>query len=305
MSPSAPPRVFDATATASLLPYPQLVDALEQACRDYAAGRIDCPERQVVPLPQHGVMLSMPAVAERLAIHKLVNITPANRERGLPTLHGQVSAYDSVTGQLLLILDGPTVTGRRTAAISLLGLRALLPQAPTAVLLIGTGTQAKNHAEALAALYPGITLYVRGSAPGRDEAFRRELATLDADLRAAPEQTPTVDAVITLTTSRTPVYHDAARAGRLVIGVGAFQPTAAEIAADTIAASRLFVDDPAGARHEAGDLILAGVDWERVEPLVSALDRRPDDGRPIVCKTVGCAAWDLAAAGLALSRLAT
>ena len=98
---------------------------------------------------------------------------------------------------------------------------------------------------------------------------------------------------------------DAARAGRLVIGVGAFQPTAAEIAADTIAASRLFVDDPAGARHEAGDLILAGVDWDRVEPLVSALDRRPDDGRPIVYKTVGCAAWDLAAAGLALSRLAT
>ena len=57
MSPSAPPRVFDASATAALLPYPQLVDALEQACRDYAAGRIDCPERQVVPLPQHGVML--------------------------------------------------------------------------------------------------------------------------------------------------------------------------------------------------------------------------------------------------------
>ena len=55
--------------------------------------------------------------------------------------------------------------------------------------------------------------------------------------------------------------------GRLVIGVGAFTPDAAEIAAATVLNSDVFVDDPAGARHEAGDLIQAGIDWNKVRPL--------------------------------------
>ncbi|MGB7483450.1 MAG: hypothetical protein WA909_07265, partial [Castellaniella sp.] len=61
----------------------------------------------------------------------------------------------------------------------------------------------------------------------------------------------------------------------------------------------LFVDDPAGARHEAGDYLQADVDWSRVRSLSSLLDEGPPAG-PAVFKSVGCAAWDLAAARCAL-----
>ena len=74
-----------------------------------------------MPLNEDGIMLSMPATAPDLAIHKLVNVCPANGARGLPTIHGKVMAFDADTGETLFILDGPTVTGRRTAAISMLG----------------------------------------------------------------------------------------------------------------------------------------------------------------------------------------
>ncbi|MGB3287775.1 MAG: delta(1)-pyrroline-2-carboxylate reductase family protein, partial [Burkholderiaceae bacterium] len=132
-----PPAVFDAAQTAGLLDFHDMVDALAQAAADYAAGHIQAPERQVVPFPQGGVMLSMPATAQDIGIHKLVNVAPGNKTLGLPTINGVVSVYDGRTSQALAVLDGPTVTARRTAAVSMLGIRSFMAQAPRCVALLG------------------------------------------------------------------------------------------------------------------------------------------------------------------------
>ncbi len=303
-------QFFDAEQTARLTPFAALVDALAQACVESARGEIASPARLVVPLNQGGIMLSMPAAARDLAIHKLVNVCPANGQRALPTIHGHVSVCDPDTGEALLALDGPTVTGRRTAAVTLLAMRTFLHVAPREILLIGTGTQAVHHAQALAAVYPEARVIVRGSAPARAHTFcanhgnGMSMRAHDGD--AIPD---TVDVVITLTTSRAPVYDESARPNRLVIGVGAFTPEMAEIGPRTLAGSALYVDDPAGAPHEAGDFIQAGVDWAHVKALadVLAADERSSAGRvastmPIVFKSVGCAAWDLAACRVARAR---
>jgi len=293
---------FDEQQTAALLPYPELVDALSVAVTEYGAQKIVSPERLVVPLQANGVMLSMPASATDLAIHKLVNVCPGNGAKGLPTIHGQVTAYDSITGQAFFTLDGPTVTGRRTAGISALGIRRLA-RSVKSILLIGTGKQASNHAEAFAALFPDAVLYVKGSSLQSAQRFastRQGIVALDKDV--VPDD---IDVVVTLTTSRTPVYHDAARATRLVVGVGAFTPDGAEIAASIVHGSDVVVDDPAGAKHEAGDLIQAGIDWMKVGALADVIagSWSASADRPVVFKTVGCAAWDLAAARLARERL--
>jgi 1-piperideine-2-carboxylate/1-pyrroline-2-carboxylate reductase [NAD(P)H] len=140
-------RNFDAQATAELLDYPALVQGLRQTVLEYGAGKIVSPERMVVPLQEGGLMLSMPASAADIAIHKLVNVCPSNGKIRLPTIHGQVVAYDSHTGETLFVLDGPTVTGRRTAAVTVLGIQTLHGTAPRELVLIGTGKQAANHAE--------------------------------------------------------------------------------------------------------------------------------------------------------------
>lgn len=300
-------QFFDADATTLLTPFPALVDALAKACLDAARGEIASPARLVVPLNQGGSMLSMPAAARDLAIHKLVTVCPANCERTLPTIHGHVSVCDPDTGETLLALDGPTVTGRRTAAVTLLAMRTFLRRVPREVLLIGTGTQAAHHAHALAALYPGTRVLVRGRTVQRAQAF---CADHSGDLSMSPHAVASipdsVDVVIALTTSRAPVYDEAATPGRLVVGVGAFTPEMAEIGARTLEGSALYVDDQEGARHEAGDFIQAGVDWARVRGLADALTREsvavrgPDeDGKAVVFKSVGCAAWDLAACRVA------
>lgn len=286
MTPSAgTPMVCDATRTAQLLDFHLLMDAVAQAAIEIEQGTLLSPPRMVVPFGQGGTMLSMPATAPDIAVHKLVNVQRANARQGLPTIHGIVTACDAATGQPLCLLDGPEVTGRRTAAVTLLAMRTLLGRAPHHVLLIGAGAQSRHHQLALQTIFPQARVQVRH----RD--------TVGASV---PDD---VDAVVTLTTSTEPVYDEVARAGRVVIGVGAFKPEMAEIGPRTLAGSDLYADDPVGAQHEAGDLLRAGVDWSRVKSLGRLLQEAPDRSRPAVFKSVGTAAWDLAAARVALRAL--
>lgn len=288
---------LDAPQTAAALPFAPLLEALRVACLEFAAGQITCPERQVLPM-RGGTMLSMPVVGQDLAAHKLVNVCVGNKALGLPTIQGQVTAYDSGTGTPLLTLDAPTVTARRTAAISMLGIRALHGEARE-VVLIGTGAQAQGHAEALAAIFPHAKVWVKGSSLARAEAF---CAKFGGNLSPTDQIPAGADVVIATTSSKTPVYDLAAQPGRLLVAVGAYNAQMAEIAPATVRASRLYVDDLAGARHEAGDLIQAGVDWNDVHSLAEALVQAPDPQQATLFKTVGCAAWDLAACRVALGR---
>jgi 1-piperideine-2-carboxylate/1-pyrroline-2-carboxylate reductase [NAD(P)H] len=293
-------HAFDARSTANLLPYAALVQTLRETMVEYAAGRIVSPERLVVPMQEGGVMLSMPSSAEDLAIHKLVNVCPTNSARQLPTIHGQVLAYDSHTGEALFMVDGPTVTGRRTAAVTVLGIMTLLAAPPRHVHIVGTGTQAANHVEAVAALFPDADISVSGRSASGTRRFVESHLSVAPGLRAELGATPaTADVVIAVTTSKTPVYTEAARAGRLVIGVGAFTPDAAEIGKQTVDGSFVVVDDLAGAKHEAGDLIQAGIDWSRVSRLADIIEGKIRPQTPIFFKSVGCAAWDLAACRVA------
>lgn len=292
---------FGASRTAELLPFPILVETLRHAVADHARAAVLAPARQVVLFPQGGVMLSMPATAQDIGIHKLVNVVPSNKALKLPTIHGVVSAYDGATGRPLFVLDGPTVTARRTAAVSMLGIQTFRPT-PVSIALIGTGTQASGHVEALAALFPGVRTAVIGRDLTSADTFVERHKRHDLALFAARDVPADADVVITLTTSASPVYAEAAHHGRLVIGVGAYKPDLAEIAPLALSGSVIYVDDLAGAQHEAGDLIQAGVDWQRVKTLAQALTE-PKPLEPVVFKTVGCAAWDLAAARCALAAL--
>lgn len=287
--------------TARRLPFAHLVAALREAVLALARGEIDCPPRQVVPLAGGGQLLSMVCTAPDLALHKLVSVVPANRTRGLPTIQGRVQVLDAANGRLLLGLDGATVTGRRTAALSMLGIEVLAATPPQAALLIGTGTQARQHALALNALHPAVRIQVMGHSQGSAASFCEVLAGDGVAVEPVTRLGDVVaDVVICCTTSRTPVYTLPADPARLVIAVGSFSPQAAEVSAPTVRASRCFVDDPLGAAHEAGDLLQAGLGPEDMHPLAEAL-RGGWLSRPVLLKTVGCAAWDLAAARVALS----
>ncbi|MGX9526884.1 delta(1)-pyrroline-2-carboxylate reductase family protein [Alcaligenes nematophilus] len=296
--------VLSSEETARALPYPELVAQLGKAMAQYAAGTIVAPTRQVLDYPQTGQMLSMPAVSHDIGVHKLANVMLDNQRQELGSIQGLVSVYDAQNGLPLLILDAPTLSERRTAAVSMLGIQALWPQGPEHITLLGYGQQAVAHCDALMTLYPKARVTLTGRNPDRAQAVATSLQARFGDrvqaTTAVPEKT---DVLIALTSSLTPVYHEPARLDRLLIGLGAFQPDMAEFEAHTLLASRLYADDVAGARQEAGDLIQAGVDWEQVHSIHQALRTPAPKDRPLFFKSVGSAAWDLAAARCALHHL--
>ncbi len=288
---------YSAPETRALLPFPALIDALAQAALDVAAGQILCPERTTIRTRnQHGALMSMPCVADDIMVTKLLTLFANNPAAGLPTIQGQVICAEAQAGRFLFTLDGPTVTMRRTAAISLLGIRTLARAPVRRVLLIGTGTQAIAHLQALDAVHPGITVAIRGRTPERAQAFCAAHAMPALNMRPEQAHEEPFDVVLTLTASTSAIYNEPARASCLVIGVGAYRTDMVEIGPTTIAGSTLYVDDPIGAPTEAGDLYQAGVDWQTVHPLSLALQGRlPAPDQPVFFKSVGCAAWDLAA----------
>ncbi|HLR12837.1 MAG TPA: delta(1)-pyrroline-2-carboxylate reductase family protein, partial [Burkholderiaceae bacterium] len=296
-------HVLDADATSNLLDYADMISDLKQACMDLEEGRIQAPERQMVEFPGGGTMLSMPATAPDIGIHKLVNVMRDNPARNLPTIHGVVAVYDGITGAERCILHGQTITARRTAAVSMLGLDMLLPRPPRHVAIVGYGTQALSHTQAVARLYPDARVTITGRNLSRADHFVEKNKDIGVKLAAAARIPEDADVVITVTTSSTAFYEQTATTGRLIVAVGAFRPDMAEISAQTLDGSQLYVDDMVGARTEAGDLLQASIDWTRVRGIVDAVRHGVDFDRPIVYKTVGCAAWDLAAARTALNCL--
>ena len=297
-------HILDAQQTADALPYARLVPALAQAAQEFADGRITAPERQVVPIDANSVLLSMPAVSADLSVTKLITVHGDNAKHGLPAIQGEVIVFETQTGRRVALLHGPTVTARRTAAMTLLGIQTLAPAKPKSALLIGTGVQAAAHADALAEFFGVTQFWIVARDIARTQAFCSELSTRHEGVVASPlaadalqKDVPATDVLIALTTSRTAVIPAKLAQHTLAIGVGAFKPDMVEFPGSLLAERTIVVDDIDGAKHEAGDLIQAGVDWSRVRAIGDILAGRGEklQGVPVF-KTVGQASWDLAAA---------
>ncbi len=305
-------KALNAAQTARALPYGSLVPAIARAALELARSEIRAPERMVVTIDPTSVLLCMPAIASDIGVTKLVTVHAKNAERHMPVIQGEVVVFDAKTGKRIVLLDGPTVTARRTAAVTLLGIQALAPQKPSSALLIGTGVQAKAHADALVQYFGISEFFILGTNVQKSRAFcatlkqrHRQVNASVIEQRDLEVACPRVDVLIALTTSRIPVIPAHISPHTLAVGVGAFKPDMAEFAPELLHARRIVVDDLAGARHEAGDLLRAKVDWSTVSDLGSVLGRgvRFSDRATPAFKTVGQAAWDLAAARVALTSL--
>ena len=175
--------------------------------------------------------------------------------------------------------------------------------------MVGAGVQARAHLDAFTGLLGVRRAWVCSRTTGHAHAFAEQARERGIDCHAvgAPEEVlAQADLVVTATTATAPLFRDHRSFTGFVAAVGAFRPQMCELPAALLARAALFVDDLAGARHEAGDLLQASVDWATVTPLeqvvVGAV--RPPVAGPVVFKSVGQALWDLAACRLAWSRVA-
>lgn len=301
--------LLDADETAARLPWAPLVDEIEALLTDRT---VQVPPRIVQPLSGGGSLFAMPACDARTAMTKLITYTPANVGTSRPAIQGDVTVFDVASGTRRLILDGPTVTGRRTAAVSALAARWLAANTSGPMLIVGAGVQGQAHIEVFAAAL-GVTDFRIAS---RRRASAEALAVYAQGLGLQAEVVEDADAALadcplaaTCTPASGVVLRATPRADGFVAAVGAFTPQMVELDAELcrhFAAQGRIVVDSRDAEHEAGDLLQAELpvaDMPALADVVAGQQKARADGGPVLFKSCGWAGWDLAAARLAAQSL--
>ncbi|HET8605637.1 MAG TPA: hypothetical protein VFL66_01270 [Gaiellaceae bacterium] len=278
--------------------------AVEACCERLARGAVVNRPRQRVEL-DGGVFAVMHAVDRELGLAGLKGY--AWLPGGTPFV---VCLFSLEQARLEAVLEAGRLGELRTAAASAVAARLLARPGARSLGVIGCGRQAEAHVAALREALPGLEDVV---AYCRDErrlaAFCGRVGAVAAEShREAGEQ----DLVVTATTSRDPVLRgEWLQPGALVLAIGANDPRAREL--DNVVlerASFVCVDSLEEAQLEAGDLIepvgQGLLDWLEVHELARAVageepGRQADDD-VVLFKSNGLAAWDVAAAAVAVSR---
>lgn len=304
-------RVLSGEDVAAVLELEELLDAVERGLVLQSRGAVERPERPHYPIGRGldgdeplGTGLVMPAYVHgsRYAVTKLVGLFEGNRDRGLPTIHGQIVVQDARTGRPEGLLEGTIVTNARTGCIGGVAVRAL-SDGPVSLGVLGAGTQARWQTRAIgtARAVERVRIYSPSdskhdcAADLRAEGFDAEaVETSAAAVRDA-------SVVVTATTSETPVFPATELAdGAVVVAIGAFTESMQELEAAVLdGAAAVYADVPAEVA-ETGDVIRSGLGVDDLVELGRLLGGEVDpppfvDGH-VVVESVGSAVLDAVAA---------
>ncbi|MCG8690009.1 MAG: ornithine cyclodeaminase family protein [Minwuiales bacterium] len=300
------------------LDYPTLTDRLDAGFR--AGCEAPLRHHHAVATPGGGAdatLLLMPAwqVGRHIGV-KQVTIFPDNSARGLPSVMGVYFLLDANTGQPLSVIDGVSLTVRRTACASALAARYLARADSEHLLMVGTGAMAPHLIGAHAAARPIRRVSVWNRNPEKAARFAAGLGETGLEVGAADDLEAAAreaDIISCATLSDKPLIHgDWIKPGAHLDLVGAFLPTMRESDDSAVRRASLFVDTRTGALSEGGDIvdpIKRGVISE-TDILADLYDLtrgdhagRASDDEITLFKSVGHALEDLTAAELVAERV--
>ena len=301
-------RVLDEHEVRRLLPMDVCIDLMADVLAALAREELYNPLRSVVrPTGESSLMGLMPAHRRgdgALWSLKALTIFPGNSARGLDSHQGFVALFDGATGAPRGLMNAGAITAVRTAAVSGVATRVLARDDTRTLAILGTGTQARSHLEAMQAVRP-FDHVLAWSASGRSLDGAESAGSAEVALRDA-------DVVCTVTSSAEPVLERGwLKPGAHVNAVGSSIPSARELDSATMAAAALFVDRRESTVNEAGDYLFplreGAIDESHIraelgDVLIGAAEGRRDPEELTVFKSLGLAVEDLAAAEHVLAR---
>jgi alanine dehydrogenase len=307
--------IVDQRQVSRLLPMESCMDAVAEALTSLARGDALMPLRTIVWLPDgSGGLAAMPSAlpsADSLGI-KVITVFPGNVGTELDSHQGAVLLFEGERGRLLAIIDATEITAIRTGAVSGVATRLLARPDTGDLAILGSGTQARSHLEAMLSVRPIGRVRVWSRTPQRSEAFGEQAsARFGVRVEVVPtarEAVEGADLICTTTSSPQPILLGEWLApGAHVNAIGAVGPTNRELDTHAIARSRLYVDRRESASNEAGEFVQAQAEGaigqdhivgEIGEVLAGIVPGRQSSEEITVFRGVGLAIEDLAAARL-------
>ena len=168
-----------------------VIEILDDVFRAKREGAVEMPPKVGVHPRQDAFIHAMPAyLSEADAVGlKWVAGYPGNQQLGLPYLHGLFVLSDAATGRPLAVMDATWITEVRTAAASMLGIRALAEGDVESIGILGCGRQAQVHLELAGQVFPALRrAAVFDRHPERAEALAAAHPELDVQVAGGPEE---------------------------------------------------------------------------------------------------------------------
>jgi ornithine cyclodeaminase len=305
--------IADQKLVTELLPMDEAIGVMRRALTMLAGGDVVMPLRQMIPLPGGdrvlGLMPSYLGGLEAVGV-KVIAAFPANFGTEYDTHQGVVLYFDTERGLLRAIVDATSITAIRTAAVS--GLATELLARPDAgdLAIIGAGTQAHTHLQAMMAVRPVRRVRVY-SVPAESAAVFAEresrLTGLTVEVAATGEEAVAgADLICTTTSATEPVVLGAwVGPGAHINAVGAYTPATRELDSALVAGARLYADRRESLLGEAGEFLIPKgegligdehVVGEIGEVLMGEAPARTSPVEITLFKSLGIAIEDLAAA---------
>lgn len=287
----------------------QLIHAVENSLASFSSGHVIQPVRTSVPLGKHeGFLFSMQAYdkKEEALASKLVTVYPRNKKIGLPSIQATVLHYDVTNGNLLAIMDGEVITCMRTAAASAVATKYLAPKDPKILAILGSGSQARSHYQALSHLFNFEKVHVWNIHQDSANNFVSEIQNggqSAVSFASVEECVKDADVIVTVTMATSPILQkEWVKTGAHINAVGAPVPTWQELSCELMRSSVVYVDSKEGALVESGDIIIsqAEIYAEIGEVVLGKKDAFRSE--TTVFKSLGMAVEDVAAAKLVYSQ---
>ncbi len=302
-----------------LLPMQDCMEVVGKALADLARGEGVQPLRSGILRPgRQGVLAWMPGslAAGQVFGIKVLSVVEKPGELGVESHQGGVMIFDPKNGSPLALCEAGAITAVRTAAASALATDKLArPDAVTATIL-GAGTQASSHIEAMLAVRPIERIRVWSRDADKVQAFAKEQAVRHGvTVEAAADIASAIagaDIVCTTTSAREPVlFAEMLEPGMHINAVGASIPSWREIDPGVLPLVSLFTDRRESLRNEAGEFIDAVktglVEQGLVVPEIGEVLNGDHPGRTseteiTLFRSLGLAVEDIASAQLVYQR---
>jgi alanine dehydrogenase len=289
----------------------EVIVAVEEAFDAYQHGNVQMPAKSYIDLPQYnGDFRSMPAYMAAddwdAAGIKWVNVHTDNPEAyDLPTVLGTMIYSDPRNAFPLALMDGTTLTRKRTGAAAAVATDHLAVADADSLGIVGAGVQSYTQLEAISVVRDIDTVVVADKRDDAVEAFVDRFGE-EFDVRGGSiAEAAQCDVLSTVTPVESPIV-SAADVGEHthINAMGADAPGKNELDEEIIANAKLVIDDYEQCTH-SGEI---NVPWSRGllsdEDLYGELGeivtdekpgRTPDDGVSVFDST-GLAIQDVAAA---------
>lgn len=240
---------------------------------------------------------------------KIVTVSPNNSKYDLPSIQGTYIYLDAHKGNLKAILDGKSLTAKRTAATSALASSFLAKKNANSLLMIGTGALSKNLILAHASVRPLETIYVWGRNYSKAQQICEELQNESFKIEVIKnieDKISNVDIISCATLSATPlVLGKYIQPGQHIDLVGSYKKDTREADNQVITKSKIYLDSYLGGLKESGDIAIPlstgiisenDIQADLFELCQSKNEGRKNDREITIFKSVGHALEDLVAA---------